>query len=531
MAGLQQQAEAHARRVEELEGQLQAAEARADAGAKEAEERAAAQLQQQQEESKCTIARHLEFIDRLLADKESLSAKCTSLASEMESMESRHEAAVAALKDRWAAELKRQKEAWAAAEKIKRDSWAEEKAKEVKEMTIKGLEPEIQRLIAKHKADMRKLEQRLSEEAQSRVDAKSREHEEYARQLRDRLLKEREDTVEKERIAAAERVRDVNERHEMQQQQQRQRLLADADARVEEVERQRRSERQRLESALEKARDEALRKEEELRSAMEAQKKELKREHDRALAEARGDWDAQQQGWRTFVAERAEKEVAECEKQLRKELAAERDKQIEAIMDKLEDESAAAKERLEEEFLAKEEALVEKHRKELQNATAEAEKAAEKNRALVRAKQESEKHLSEAEDSIQELKRELSKKKTGTIEWMANQLNDSKQGWESKAQELREGSRRNEEAMQRKLDSKDRELAKTKHELWALHERLEDLQARKATEMEHVESRVRAAIARKDDSIQKLKKENEAVTQELQRTKELLYAQKQAFCS
>lgn len=73
-------------------------------------------------------------------------------------MESRHEAAMAALKDGWAAELRRQKEAWAAAEKIKRESWAEEKTREVKELTIKGLEPEIQRLMAKHKVDLRKVQ-------------------------------------------------------------------------------------------------------------------------------------------------------------------------------------------------------------------------------------------------------------------------------------------------------------------------------------------------------------------------------------
>lgn len=97
------------------------------------------------------------FFSRLLADKDSLSSKCTSLASEIQSIEARHEQAIASLKERWAAELKRQKDAWSAAEKIKRDSWAEEKTKEVKELTIKGLEPEIHRLMGKHRADMRKV--------------------------------------------------------------------------------------------------------------------------------------------------------------------------------------------------------------------------------------------------------------------------------------------------------------------------------------------------------------------------------------
>ena len=56
------------------------------------------------------------------------------------------------------------------------------------------------------------LEQRLGEEAQAQLDSAARQHEEYTRQLRDRLLKEREDAVEKERLAAADRVRDINER-------------------------------------------------------------------------------------------------------------------------------------------------------------------------------------------------------------------------------------------------------------------------------------------------------------------------------
>lgn len=61
---------------------------------------------------------------------------------------------------------------------------------------------------------MPQTEQKLGEEAQARLDAVARQHEDYVRQLRDRLLKEREDAVEKERIAAADRLRDVNERWE-----------------------------------------------------------------------------------------------------------------------------------------------------------------------------------------------------------------------------------------------------------------------------------------------------------------------------
>eukprot|EP00951_Prasinocladus_malaysianus_P046505 scaffold645124_cov46-Prasinocladus_malaysianus.AAC.1 len=112
-------------------------------------------------------------------------------------------------------------------------------------------------------------------------------------------------------------------------QQQRQRLMADADARIEEVERQRRSERQRLDAALEQAREEARKLEEALRADAEAQKKELQRLHEKALAAAKDQWDAQQEGWRASVAERASQEVAACEQRLRTQLMAERDEQIE----------------------------------------------------------------------------------------------------------------------------------------------------------------------------------------------------------
>jgi len=45
----------------------------------------------------------------------------------------------------------------AATEKLKRERWMAEHGKKIKEMTVKGLEPEIQRLIAKHKAEVQKI--------------------------------------------------------------------------------------------------------------------------------------------------------------------------------------------------------------------------------------------------------------------------------------------------------------------------------------------------------------------------------------
>lgn len=44
-----------------------------------------------------------------------------------------------------------------------------EKTREVKELTIRGLEPEIQRLVAKQKAEVRRIETRQQEELRRQV--------------------------------------------------------------------------------------------------------------------------------------------------------------------------------------------------------------------------------------------------------------------------------------------------------------------------------------------------------------------------
>jgi hypothetical protein len=64
MLELQRQLDASGARAEELEALLLETKEEAKAWVRDAEGRAAAQLQRQQEESKSTISRHLEFIDR-----------------------------------------------------------------------------------------------------------------------------------------------------------------------------------------------------------------------------------------------------------------------------------------------------------------------------------------------------------------------------------------------------------------------------------------------------------------------------------
>ena len=59
-----------------------------------------------------------------------------------------------------------------ATEQLRRRKWEAAKEKEIKEVTIKGLEPEIERMLAKHKSDLAAL---------------AEAHDESARRLRDEV--------------------------------------------------------------------------------------------------------------------------------------------------------------------------------------------------------------------------------------------------------------------------------------------------------------------------------------------------------
>jgi 5-azacytidine-induced protein 1 len=78
-----------------------------------------------------------------------LNARCEQLAEEFKLLDKRMQEKVAELEDRQQRELKKQRESILTAEKIRRDNWMQEKSKEIKEMTVKGLQPEIERLLAK----------------------------------------------------------------------------------------------------------------------------------------------------------------------------------------------------------------------------------------------------------------------------------------------------------------------------------------------------------------------------------------------
>ncbi len=53
--------------------------------------------------------------------------------------------------------MEKLKQTTVAAEKMRREKWRAEETQRIKEATVKSLEPEIQRIIARGKAEIQKL--------------------------------------------------------------------------------------------------------------------------------------------------------------------------------------------------------------------------------------------------------------------------------------------------------------------------------------------------------------------------------------
>ena len=83
----------------------------------------------------------------LVEQNKALQAKTEKLLKLIEDTNIKHERRLKSLTERHAVELTRAKEFHEASEKVRRDRWEQQQTERIKELTMKGMEPEIQRLI------------------------------------------------------------------------------------------------------------------------------------------------------------------------------------------------------------------------------------------------------------------------------------------------------------------------------------------------------------------------------------------------
>ena len=103
------------------------------------------------------------------------------------------------IEDKFNVEMKKNKEAWMASEKVRREKWEKEKIHEIRAQTVKGLEPEIQRIVERNKEELRKANELYAGDLRLKKQDIIDEYEKKMQELKERLLADKEQALDKER--------------------------------------------------------------------------------------------------------------------------------------------------------------------------------------------------------------------------------------------------------------------------------------------------------------------------------------------
>uniref|UniRef100_A0A3Q3LIG5 Centrosomal protein 131 n=1 Tax=Mastacembelus armatus TaxID=205130 RepID=A0A3Q3LIG5_9TELE len=476
---------------------------------KETEKELNRNFQLQKEQYEATIQRHLAFIDQLINDKKALSERCEGVVGELKQVDQKYTKKIAQMQEQhemvWqilgplCEEIKKLKDLMSATEKIRREKWIDEKTKKIKEITVKGLEPEIQKLISKHKQDLKKL--RTLHEAEL-LQADDRAAQRYIRQceeLRQQLEKEKEEQCQKERELAKQRYEKQLQEEEMSLQQQRRRLykeVADEKERLGQLTARQRAELDDLRRQLEENSSLAGRA---LREELDKTREEQERRHQMEMKALQERLDIEKQTWEENYKKKEEAWLLSRERELKEELRRERDKEIELAIWTLEEETSKDKEECERAADNRVKRVREKYEAELR----ELERS---ERAAVEKQQELRKQQMETEGELIRLQALLRQKE--------QEIEDITQTRDKLADERRSLAEVIRQEFADRLVMTEEENRRMKVEVSEMRARLklevERVTRDKEEELAEVHQRVKSAILKKEETVNNLRKQYEA---------------------
>ncbi len=156
-----------------------------------------------------------------------MSEKCEKLTKELKEVDKKYSDRIRSIEDTFRVETQKMKDMHEAAERIRREKWIEDKTKKIKEMTVKGLEPEIQNLISKHKNEIKTFKSIHEAELLQADERASQRYIRMVEELRQNFEQDKEMSVNKEREMAKQRYEKSLQDEEKSFLEQRRRLYAE----------------------------------------------------------------------------------------------------------------------------------------------------------------------------------------------------------------------------------------------------------------------------------------------------------------
>ncbi|GAB5356655.1 hypothetical protein AAMO2058_000308200 [Amorphochlora amoebiformis] len=478
-----------------------------------------AAIKAQKLEFEAALERNLGLSDRLLKDKEDLALQCTHLVEKARIAEERYEKLLDQAREKHKMNVINKQKQWAAAEKARRDRWERERTAQIKEMTIRGLEPEIKSILKKAKSDLKDAEDR-------NANALKIQKQEHKVRLDEAVLKAKEQTNRELNETFRKREEDLNRQIQNFRGESMVRWReekAKLDALLFE-------EREKMQQVLLSERasmgEERFAAQENLRVTLEAERKKhendkqdmrkkLSQIHKTEISKLR----EEKEKWQKAVLIKLNNQAKQREKVMVLKLKKQQQKELEVVIKKLSDHQ-----------IVKEKAT-----------SVQVKQVAQKYRSLIEEKEkiakdwmskglQAQKRVSGLEDEISSLRSKLSRERLAKEEikrecsQIRQQLSTSENSSHVEEKNLQKrladlsGELKTVKEQKRAIRE---EMAKaSKKQVTEIREMRQQLEANNRQEIERLHVMVRKAVAKKDEVIKKLTgklKELEARNKELER--------------
>ncbi|XP_067403355.1 centrosomal protein of 131 kDa isoform X4 [Emydura macquarii macquarii] len=451
----------------------------------------------------------------LIDDKKVLSEKCEAVVAELKQVDQKYTKKIAQMQEQHELEIKKLKELMSATEKIRREKWIDEKTKKIKEITVKGLEPEIQKLIIRHKQEIKKL--KMLHEAEL-LQSDERAAQRYVRQteeMRELLEREKEEQSQREREMARQRYEKHLEQEEQALQQQRRRLYSEVAEEKERLSQQAARQRAELEELRRQLEENSSVVTKALKEEYEKGQEEQERRHQMEVKVLKDRLEIEKQAWEANYMKKEEAWLLSRERALKEEVRKERDKEIELVIQRLEADMSSTKEECERVAENRIKRVRDKYEAELQELEHSERKLQERCNELKGRLAELEgenihlqglvKHKEQEVEDIRKVKDQLAKERSSLSEVIRQEFADRLVGTEEENKRLKAEMSEMRARQRLELDR----IARDKDE-----------------ELEEVHKRVKMAIVKKEETVNALRKQYEAAVKRADHLEALLEQQR-----
>jgi len=289
-------------------------------------------LKEQKKHYEDIVSRHQAFIEQLIKDKAALCEKVSQITRRIDSQNQ-------AWEHRLKTEVDRAKEQAMAGEKIRREKWVRENTKKIKELTVKGLELEINKMSTSHKQEVDAMKRQQQLEVLKAIEETKEKFEKTEKTIRESYADEREQAIERERRAIKERFEKQMEDERKSAEAQRLRMHHDFETEKDRLYAEIREKEHHFEMKKEELANERMELLEDTKESFKEKLKHRETKHQMELTKIQEQFETDFKIWKREYETKMKLRETERENALREQYRLERDRQIDAIVNKVDAES------------------------------------------------------------------------------------------------------------------------------------------------------------------------------------------------